>query len=301
MRELPDMAPSRRSAGRQRCRGRRRRGCWNTRRAAARSRCCSRSRRAPRERGAVSRAAPAACGRANACVSRRPRGRVGRRSATVRTGSIRLEADGDLASALQRHGEVPLPPYIRRPHGPLPEDRDRYQTVFARVPGAIAAPTAGLHFTPRCSRRSPSRGIDVAAVTLLVGPATFLPVRSDARRAWRRRRALRDSAARGRRDRAPRAPRGAASSPSARPTVRALESAAAADGAVHAGPGRTALVIASGAPLSRRRRAAHELPSAALELARAGRGVRRDRADARRLPRGDATAAIASTATATRC
>src|SRR5262249_36863005 len=56
-------------------------------------------------------------------------------------------ADGaGLAAWLQQHGEIPLPPYIRRPDGPLPLDRNRYQTIFATTPGAIAAPTAGLHF-----------------------------------------------------------------------------------------------------------------------------------------------------------
>jgi S-adenosylmethionine:tRNA ribosyltransferase-isomerase len=68
---------------------------------------------------------------------------------------------------LERVGEVPLPPYIRRPDGPTPADRERYQTVFASARGAVAAPTAGLHLTP------------ATCLTLHVGPATFLPLRED--------------------------------------------------------------------------------------------------------------------------
>jgi len=76
-------------------------------------------------------------------------------------------------------GEVPLPPYIRReagdPRGAL--DRERYQTVFACVPGAVAAPTAGLHFTPELLEQLQGRGVDIAFVTLHVGLGTFAPVR----------------------------------------------------------------------------------------------------------------------------
>ncbi|RMG18882.1 MAG: tRNA preQ1(34) S-adenosylmethionine ribosyltransferase-isomerase QueA [Deltaproteobacteria bacterium] len=77
-------------------------------------------------------------------------------------------------------GEVPLPPYIRRGSEPSPvDDRLRYQTVYARTPGAVAAPTAGLHFTPRVFARLRARGIGWASVTLYVGPGTFLPVRAE--------------------------------------------------------------------------------------------------------------------------
>jgi S-adenosylmethionine:tRNA ribosyltransferase-isomerase len=71
---------------------------------------------------------------------------------------------------------VPLPPYIRR--SPEDHDQERYQTVYAAQPGAIAAPTAGLHFTPEVMADLKNRGIDTAAVTLHVGPGTFLPVRT---------------------------------------------------------------------------------------------------------------------------
>lgn len=74
----------------------------------------------------------------------------------------------------ERIGETPLPPYIRRPEGPTPEDVDRYQTVFAREPGSIAAPTAGLHLTAPLLEQLRAHGVEVAEVILHVGPATFL-------------------------------------------------------------------------------------------------------------------------------
>jgi len=90
-----------------------------------------------------------------------------------------LHEGADLMEAIDSAGEVPLPPYIRReegdPRGVL--DRERYQTVFARVPGAVAAPTAGLHFTPELLERLTARGVDIAFVTLHVGLGTFAPVR----------------------------------------------------------------------------------------------------------------------------
>jgi S-adenosylmethionine:tRNA ribosyltransferase-isomerase len=88
---------------------------------------------------------------------------------------IRILAEGvDAGSVLEDLGHVPLPPYIRRPD--RPEDRDRYQTTFAREPGSVAAPTAGLHFTPGLLARMQARGVDLAEVVLHVGPGTFKPV-----------------------------------------------------------------------------------------------------------------------------
>jgi S-adenosylmethionine:tRNA ribosyltransferase-isomerase len=78
---------------------------------------------------------------------------------------------------LARHGELPLPPYIRRPAGVVPVDRERYQTVFAANAGAVAAPTAGLHFTPALLDVLRAAGIELVWLTLHVGPGTFLPVR----------------------------------------------------------------------------------------------------------------------------
>ena len=80
----------------------------------------------------------------------------------------------DPATALERHGHVPLPPYIRRTDAP--SDRERYQTVYARETGSVAAPTAGLHFTPALLARLAERGVERAEVVLHVGPGTFRPV-----------------------------------------------------------------------------------------------------------------------------
>jgi S-adenosylmethionine:tRNA ribosyltransferase-isomerase len=89
----------------------------------------------------------------------------------------RLHGVPDLWAWLDRVGEIPLPPYIRR--DAEANDRDRYQTVYARDPGAVAAPTAGLHFTTALLDELRARGVAVHAVTLHVGPGTFLPVRDD--------------------------------------------------------------------------------------------------------------------------
>ncbi len=93
---------------------------------------------------------------------------------------LRFDADGDFDALLEEFGQVPLPPYIRRAGTDLAaraEDRERYQTVYAERRGAIAAPTAGLHFTPRVFAELRARGVIVAEVTLHVGYGTFAPVR----------------------------------------------------------------------------------------------------------------------------
>jgi S-adenosylmethionine:tRNA ribosyltransferase-isomerase len=87
--------------------------------------------------------------------------------------------DEAFAAALQQAGALALPPYIHRPHGPEAADTADYQTVFALHDGAVAAPTAGLHFTPDLLLALTARGIRVVTVTLHVGAGTFLPVRSD--------------------------------------------------------------------------------------------------------------------------
>ncbi|MBI5432111.1 MAG: S-adenosylmethionine:tRNA ribosyltransferase-isomerase [Planctomycetes bacterium] len=89
------------------------------------------------------------------------------------TGAIASDAE------LERHGRMPLPPYIRRPRGDDPRrelDRASYQTLFARELGAVAAPTAGLHFTPELVARLAARGVERASVTLHVGEGTFRSV-----------------------------------------------------------------------------------------------------------------------------
>jgi S-adenosylmethionine:tRNA ribosyltransferase-isomerase len=97
---------------------------------------------------------------------------------TGREGDLfRLALDQPVFAVLEAHGHMPLPPYIRRSDGPA--DRERYQTIFAREPGAVAAPTAGLHFDPPMMARLEERGIRTARVTLHVGAGTFQPVRED--------------------------------------------------------------------------------------------------------------------------
>jgi S-adenosylmethionine:tRNA ribosyltransferase-isomerase len=88
--------------------------------------------------------------------------------------TIRFAGEGDLYEAFEAIGHVPLPPYIKR--ADEPEDRERYQTVFAREKGSVAAPTAGLHFTGDVLEACRERGAEVASVTLHVGLGTFQPL-----------------------------------------------------------------------------------------------------------------------------
>jgi S-adenosylmethionine:tRNA ribosyltransferase-isomerase len=90
---------------------------------------------------------------------------------------LRFECDETLEEIVDRCGEIPLPPYIKRPDGSTPQDRERYQTVYANNRGAVAAPTAGLHFTEGSLDLLRSRGIKTVEVTLHVGYGTFEPVR----------------------------------------------------------------------------------------------------------------------------
>ena len=90
---------------------------------------------------------------------------------------VRFTGSLDARATLDRYGEVPLPPYIRRT--PRPEDRERYQTVYAAHDGSVAAPTAGLHFTPELLGRLRAKGVALAEVDLHVGPGTFKPVETD--------------------------------------------------------------------------------------------------------------------------
>ncbi|MEA3158042.1 MAG: S-adenosylmethionine:tRNA ribosyltransferase-isomerase [Betaproteobacteria bacterium] len=88
---------------------------------------------------------------------------------------VRFEASEDVFSLLDHHGAVPLPPYIE--HAAVPDDEVRYQTVYASAPGAVAAPTAGLHFDQALLEQVRLRGTIIAHVTLHVGAGTFQPVR----------------------------------------------------------------------------------------------------------------------------
>jgi S-adenosylmethionine:tRNA ribosyltransferase-isomerase len=91
--------------------------------------------------------------------------------------TVRIEGGGVVDDLIQKFGRMPLPPYIKRQ--PVREDYEWYQTVFARAEGAIAEPTAGLHFTKQLVADLERRGIGFTTVTLHVGPGTFRPVKAD--------------------------------------------------------------------------------------------------------------------------
>jgi S-adenosylmethionine:tRNA ribosyltransferase-isomerase len=154
---------------------------------------------------------------------------------------VKLTADGGVAQAIERHGHIPLPPYIERSDEST--DAERYQTVFARESGSVAAPTAGLHFTPELLARLEKKGVTRAEVVLHVGAGTFKPVdaedpaehamheeefhvaESDARR-------INDARSSGGKLWAV-----------GTTTVRTLESVASESGAVPAGAGETSIFI----------------------------------------------------------
>ncbi|MDR5708363.1 MAG: tRNA preQ1(34) S-adenosylmethionine ribosyltransferase-isomerase QueA [Armatimonadota bacterium] len=158
------------------------------------------------------------------------------------TWRIALQGDVPPEEVIQRWGEVPLPPYIRE----RPRDPEVYQTVYARSPGAVAAPTAGLHFTPQLLERLRARGILYVFLTLHVGPGTFRPITAEDPTRHRMdaepyevppqtAEAIRQVRARGNRVVAV-----------GTTVVRALETAAQADGMVRAGAGWTDLYIYPG-------------------------------------------------------
>lgn len=91
------------------------------------------------------------------------------------TRRIFFRSPADVDQVLARYGRLPLPPYIKK----TLDNPERYQTVYAKFPGSVAAPTAGLHFTPELIRRIRERGIRVAEIVLHVGPGTFRPVRTE--------------------------------------------------------------------------------------------------------------------------
>ncbi|MBA3672825.1 MAG: tRNA preQ1(34) S-adenosylmethionine ribosyltransferase-isomerase QueA [Gemmatimonadaceae bacterium] len=163
-----------------------------------------------------------------------------------RTRIITLRADEGVAAAIERHGHVPLPPYIDRADEAA--DAERYQTVYSREPGSVAAPTAGLHFTPELLHEVRQRGVTVADVVLHVGAGTFKPVDADdpaehvmheerydvpveTEQAWIRARGS-----------------GARVWAVGTTTVRTLESAAAATGSVLAGAAETRIFIRPPSP-----------------------------------------------------
>ena len=152
----------------------------------------------------------------------------------------RLRFSEPVEPHLERLGHIPLPPYIHRPD--TPADRERYQTVYARTPGAIAAPTAGLHFTKDLLEEIQAAGVGIARVTLHVGIGTFKPVsaeRIEEHRMDRERYEIGEEAAEAIR----RADRVVAVGTT---VVRTLESAAVGTGEVRAGSGSTELFITPG-------------------------------------------------------
>ncbi len=92
---------------------------------------------------------------------------------------VRFDSGLPIDEALEKNGQLPLPPYIKRDEAPDSEDHDSYQTVYAKNKGAVAAPTAGLHFTPELMSRLELKGVRIAKITLHVGYGTFVPVRCD--------------------------------------------------------------------------------------------------------------------------
>ncbi len=157
---------------------------------------------------------------------------------------LRFDASMPLEDYLERHGEVPLPPYIAR--RPDAEDRARYQTVYARDPGAVAAPTAGLHFDQALLAHLQAHGVALAYLTLHVGAGTFQPVATEdlAQHRMHRERfsiPLATATAIARTRAAGRAVVAVGTT-----SLRALESVAAPDGSVEACNAETALFITPG-------------------------------------------------------
>jgi len=158
---------------------------------------------------------------------------------------LRFET-ADFYAALARAGALALPPYIARPEGITAADAADYQTMFAAHEGAVAAPTAGLHFTPELMAAFAARGVDVVKVTLHVGAGTFLPVRVDDVRDHKMHaeRGILDAAAARRMNDARAA--GGRIVPVGTTALRLIESAAGDDGVVKAFDGETDIFILPG-------------------------------------------------------
>ncbi len=157
---------------------------------------------------------------------------------------LRFDPARSVLAWLEAHGEVPLPPYLER--APEAEDAQRYQTVYARQPGSVAAPTAGLHFDEPMLERLRAGGVEMAHVTLHVGAGTFQPVRVDDIRVHRmhaeRYEVPAETAAAIEAARA----RGGHILAVGTTSLRTLEAAATPDGRVQAGSGETTLFITPG-------------------------------------------------------
>ena len=168
------------------------------------------------------------------------------RDRTLQGEILAVEGDGGVVirfnEPFERAGALALPPYIARPEGPTEQDESDYQTVFAAREGAVAAPTAGLHFTPALAEAVGAAGIPIVTVTLHVGAGTFLPVRTEDV-AGHRMHAERGEVAEGAAEAINRARRVVAVGTT---SLRLLESAADDDGRVRPFQGETSLFILPG-------------------------------------------------------
>lgn len=164
-------------------------------------------------------------------------------------GEIVLEFDAEgaaLIALLERHGQMPLPPYIKRAKTGDPADRADYQTVYAARAGAVAAPTAGLHFTPDLFAALDARGVKRAFVTFHVGAGTFLPVKTEDLSKHVMHAEWGEVSAEGAAAIAAARARGGRIIAVGTTSLRLLESAAGVDGAVRAWSGETRLFITPG-------------------------------------------------------
>jgi S-adenosylmethionine:tRNA ribosyltransferase-isomerase len=158
---------------------------------------------------------------------------------------VRIECPPEKEEALlSRVGRPPLPPYIKRP--PSPSDLERYQTVYARDPGSVAAPTAGLHFTDALLQRLRSAGTEIAEIVLHVGPGTFQPVQVQDVRDHRVAAEHFEVPVETAHAIAAARERGARVVAVGTTTARTLETATSEDGQVRAGTGSTELVVVPG-------------------------------------------------------
>ncbi len=194
--------------------------------------------------------------------------------------SLTFNLAGDaLMQAFEHSGALALPPYIHRPDGPTPEDAADYQTVFAQRQGAVAAPTAGLHFTPELLGALETAGVHRVAVTLHVGIGTFLPVRVDhiADHRMHAERGVITAATAEAINRA-RCDGGRVVAVGTT-SLRLLETAAEPDGTYPAVHRRDVFVRPARLPLQGGGPPGHELPPAPLHLADAGLGILGARSD----------------------
>ena len=159
-------------------------------------------------------------------------------------GRFRLRFDEPIGTLIESIGHVPLPPYIDRPAAP--RDRERYQTVYATRQGAVAAPTAGLHFTPAILEALERRGVGLSRITLHVGPGTFRPVKTEDPNGHTMDSERFDVPADTAEAVAATRRRGGKVVAVGTTVVRTLESVAAGDGLIAAGAGRTELFIRPG-------------------------------------------------------